>query len=119
MCCGASLAGATGWLPNRVTPEQVRESRVILDTLAAEYDRDPSTLTINIHGQEPERGLVESYLEAGANRVIVRLELCESEDEMGEELERVARRGALAAVMIIHPHPNLPTSRGKGFLPLR
>ena len=79
-----------GWLPNRVTPEQVRESRVMLDTLAAEYDRDPSSLTINIHGQPPERDLVESYLEAGANRVIVRLELCESEEAMEEELGRVA-----------------------------
>ena len=79
-----------GWLPNRVTPDQVRESRLMLDTLAAEYDRDPSALTINIHGQPPERELVESYLEAGANRVIVRLELCESEDEMEAELQRVA-----------------------------
>ena len=61
-----------------------------MDTLAAEYDRDPSLLTINIHGQPPERDLVESYLEAGANRVIVRLELCESEEAMEEELGRVA-----------------------------
>ena len=79
-----------GWLPNRVTPEQVHEGRLMLDTLAAEYDRDPAALTINIYGQPPERDLVESYLEAGANRVIVRLELCESEEAMEEELGRVA-----------------------------
>ncbi len=79
-----------GWLPNRVTPQQVSDSRAQLDALAAEYDRDPSALTINIHGQPPERDLVNSYLDAGADRVIVRLELCESEDEMAAELERVA-----------------------------
>ena len=79
-----------GWLPNRVSPEQVRESRLILDTLAAEYDRDPSKLTINVYGQRAERDVVESYLEAGANRVIVSLSLCESEDEMETELQRVA-----------------------------
>ena len=79
-----------GWLPNRVSPEQVRESRLILDTLAAEYDRDPSKLTINVYGQRAERDVVESFLEAGANRVIVGLSLCESEDEMETELQRVA-----------------------------
>ena len=79
-----------GWLPNRVTPPQIAESRAILDTLAAEYEREPSSLTINVHGQSPERDLVNAYLDAGADRVIVRTELCHSEEEMNAELERVA-----------------------------
>ena len=79
-----------GWLPNRVTPPQIAESRAILDTLAAEYEREPSSLTINVHGQPPERDLVNAYLDAGADRVIVRTELCHSEEEMNAELERVA-----------------------------
>ena len=79
-----------GWLPNRVTPQQITESRAILDTLAAEYEREPSSLTINVHGQPPERDLVNAYLDAGADRVIVRTELRHSEAEMNAELERVA-----------------------------
>ena len=81
---------ADGWLPNRVTPAEVKESRAILDTLAAERERDPASLTISVHGQAPDSDLVQALLEAGADRVIVRTELCNSEEEMSAELERVA-----------------------------
>jgi probable F420-dependent oxidoreductase len=81
---------ADGWLPNRVTPAQVEEGRKTLDTLAAELGRDPTSLTISVYGQPADRELVQSYLNAGANRVVVRPEVGGSNEAIGQELERMA-----------------------------
>ena len=82
---------ADGWLPNRANPAQVEDSRKILDTLAEESGRDPSSITVSVlSGQPPDRDLVQSFLNAGADRVVVRPEHCETEAEMGEQLERIA-----------------------------
>ena len=83
-------AVADGWLPNRVTPAQVEEGRKTLDTLAAELGRDPASLTISVYGQPADRELVQSYLNAGANRVVVRPEVGGSNEAIGQELERMA-----------------------------
>ena len=81
---------ADGWLPNRVTPAEVEESRKKLDAMAAEAGRDPKSSTISVYGQLPERDIVHSLLNAGADRVVVRPEHVETEKEMGEQLERMA-----------------------------
>ena len=81
---------ADGWLPNRVTPTEVEESRKKLDAMAAEAGRDPKSVTISVYGQLPERDIVHSLLNAGADRVVVRPEHVETEKEMGEQLERMA-----------------------------
>ena len=79
-----------GWLPNRVTPQEVEDSRRQLDALAEERGRDPESITISVYGQEPNRQNAQDYLNAGANRVVVRPDLKETEEEMADELERVA-----------------------------
>ena len=84
------VAHADGWLPNRVTPADVEESRKKLDALAAEAGRDPKSITISVYGQLPEHDVVHSLLNAGADRVVVRPEHVETEKEMGEQLERMA-----------------------------
>ena len=84
------VAHADGWLPNRVTPADVEESRKKLDAIAAEAGRDPKSITISVYGQLPERDIVHSLLNAGADRVVVRPEHVETEKEMGEQLERMA-----------------------------
>ncbi len=81
---------ADGWLPNRVTPTEVEESRKKLDAMAEEAGRDPKSITISVYGQAPEREIVQSLLNAGADRVVVRPEHVETEKEMGEQLERMA-----------------------------
>ena len=85
---------ADGWLPNRVTPEALTESRRQLDDLAATAGRDPKSITITVYGQPADRELIRSLLDAGADRVVVRPELVETEAEMGAQLENIA-----AAVM--------------------
>ena len=81
---------ADGWMPNRITPAEVEESRKKLDAMAAEAGRDPKSLTISVYGQLPERDIVHSLLNAGADRVVVRPEHVETEKEMGDQLERMA-----------------------------
>jgi len=84
------VAHADGWLPNRITPAEVETSRGTLDALAQEVGRDPRSITISVYGQPPDRTLVQSLLNAGADRVVVRPEHVETEAEMGEQLERMA-----------------------------
>jgi probable F420-dependent oxidoreductase len=83
---------ADGWLPNRITPSQVAERRKILDGLATEQGRDPASVIISVFGQPPDttRDQVDAFLNAGAVRVAVWATHCETEQEMGEQLERMA-----------------------------
>ena len=84
------VAWGDGWMPNRITPGELEESRKILDTLAAEKGRDPASLTITVYGQPADRNQIQSLLDAGADRVVVRPEHCATEEEMGQQLERMA-----------------------------
>ena len=49
---------ADGWLPNRISPELLREKRAELDRRAEAAGRDPASLTISVHGQPDDRELV-------------------------------------------------------------
>lgn len=84
------VAWGDGWLPNRITPAQLREGRATLDRLAREAGRDPASLTISVYGQPADRDLVARLHEAGANRVIVRPAAVTTEAEMGAQLEQIA-----------------------------
>jgi probable F420-dependent oxidoreductase len=81
-----------GWLPIRITPKQVEVSRNKLDALAAERGRDPKSLTISVFGQPTDttRSQIDDFLNAGAERVSVWPAHTESEEGMGEQLERMA-----------------------------
>jgi len=84
------IAWGDGWLPNRVTPEKLREGRATLDRLAKDAGRDPSKITISVYGQLADRDLLRRFHDAGANRVIVRPPVVKTESEMGTELSRIA-----------------------------
>jgi probable F420-dependent oxidoreductase len=84
------VAWGDGWLPNRITPDELRQSRTTLDKLAREAGRDPSSITISVHGQPADRDLIRRLLDSGANRVIVRPPTVKTEGDMGAELTRIA-----------------------------
>jgi probable F420-dependent oxidoreductase len=84
------VAWGDGWLPNRVTPERLREARTTLDRLAREAGRDPAALTISVYGQPADRDLIRRLHDAGATRVVVRPETKRTEADMAAELERIA-----------------------------
>ena len=85
------VAWGDGWLPNRVTPPEVKEGRALFDTLAEEAGRDSASISISVYGQPPELDLIQAFFKAGANRVVVRPNPAGSEKEMGAEMERIAR----------------------------
>lgn len=84
------VAWGDGWLPNRVTPETLRESRATLDRLAKDAGRDPSKLTISVFGQPADRDLVRRLVDAGAHRVVIRPNAVKTDAEMTAQLERIA-----------------------------
>jgi probable F420-dependent oxidoreductase len=84
------VAWGDGWLPNRITPDKLRECRMTLDRLAKDAGRDPSRITISVYGQPADRDLIRRLHDAGATRVIVRPPTVTSEAEMGAQLSRIA-----------------------------
>jgi probable F420-dependent oxidoreductase len=84
------VAWGDGWLPNRVTPDELRERRATLNRLATDAGRDPAKLTISVYGQAPDRDLIKRLLDAGATRVVVRPNAVKSDAEMATQLTRIA-----------------------------
>src|SRR2546428_11328106 len=85
------VAWGDGWLPNRVTPDQLRESRATLDRLAKDAGRDPPAISITVHGPPADRELIRRLLDAGANRVLVRPATVKTEAEMDKEVTRISQ----------------------------
>ena len=84
-------AWGDGWMPTRVTPEQVKMGRATLDELAESAGRDPKTIRLMVCNVPADRETIMELEEAGADRVTVSLPR-----DMGEgmlrELERLAER---------------------------
>ena len=68
-----------GWMPNRVTPEDINAGRQRMNELASEAGRDPESINISVFGQPADRDLVSALFEAGADRVMIRVETAEQD----------------------------------------
>ena len=84
------VAHADGWLPNRITPQDLEAKRKELDRLARDAGRDPNSIGITIYGQPADKHLIQELHDAGAERVIVRPNWVETDAEMCDQLERMA-----------------------------
>ena len=78
-----------GWMPNRVTPDDVRAGRDRLNALAADAGRDPASISVSVFGQPADRALTDALFAAGADRVMIRVETAD-EDATYAQLERIA-----------------------------
>ena len=78
-----------GWLPNRVTPDDIKVGRAKLDELAEAAGRDPSSLQIQVFGQQPDRDLVRQFEEAGAQAVLIRVPTADESESLAT-LEKIA-----------------------------
>ena len=85
------VAWGDGWMPVRVTEEQVREGRATMTELAQAAGRDPSTIQLIVTNVQPNREVIAGYEEAGASRVTVALPPDAGADGLGE-LERLAEQ---------------------------
>ncbi len=80
-----------GWMPNRVTPEDISAGRQKLNDLASEAGRDPSSINVSVFGQPADRALVFGLFEAGADRVMIRVETADEEATMAQ-LDQIAEK---------------------------
>ncbi len=85
---------ADGWMPNRITAEELKRGRATLDELASHAGRDPSSIEVIAFGvndllntPESVRGLEE----AGVSRAIFRLGQAEDESAL-TEMEAIAKK---------------------------
>ena len=78
-----------GWMPNRVTPDDISAGRQKLNELASEAGRDPESINISVFGQPADRDLVSALFEAGADRVMIRVETAE-QDATFAQLDQIA-----------------------------
>ena len=81
---------ADGWMPNRVTAGRIEEARREIEALAGEMGRDPASINISVFGQPADADLVQGFLNAGADRVIISPPTHQTDEAMGEELEKIA-----------------------------
>lgn len=86
-----AAAWGDGWLPIRVTPEDVKKGRAILDELAQAEGRAPNSLEITVYGQDGDPEMLKRFEEAGASRVTVRIPATGSDSPL-TALERMAER---------------------------
>ena len=84
------VAWGEGWMPIRVTPEQVRKGRESLDELAAAAGRDPKSIKVNVCNVSPDWDTVRRFEEAGADTVDVPLPLHLGTEGALAALERMA-----------------------------
>ncbi|CAI7999967.1 Uncharacterized protein Mb0978c [Geodia barretti] len=78
-----------GWMPTASNPEQIAAGRAAIDELAEASGRDPSGISVTVFGQPADRGLIEQFANAGANRVIVRV-ASTTDRSVLDDLERIA-----------------------------
>jgi len=85
------VAYGNGWMPTRSTPELIRQGRAVLNELAVEAGRDPTSITVLAYIAPAERAVLQSLAEAGADAAVVRLE-GESEAVALAQLEQLAQQ---------------------------
>ncbi|MDA0770641.1 MAG: hypothetical protein BZY79_04370 [SAR202 cluster bacterium Casp-Chloro-G4] len=78
-----------GWMPNRVTPDDIRKGRAVLDELAEAAGRDPKSIQIMVFGQNADRDHLNALEEAGADSVALRLETGPEEEALNN-MEKMA-----------------------------
>ena len=82
---------ADGWLPLRMSPEQVAAARATLSEMADAAGRDPQSITITVSGVPTDKDAIRQYEDAGADRALVRLTRT-GQSEVLAELEDMAQK---------------------------
>ena len=67
----------------------MKRGRASLDELAEAAGRDTESIQVSVFGQAADRDLLSQFFEAGADRVMVRLETASQEESLAN-LEKIA-----------------------------
>ena len=79
-----------GWLPIRLSPEEIVQSKQKLLELCDAEGRDPETIQITMHSIPADKQLISRFADAGVNRVLVGVSSVTPQD-IFEELEQIAK----------------------------
>jgi probable F420-dependent oxidoreductase len=80
-----------GWMPTRSTPELIKQGRAVLNELAVEAGRDPSSIEVMAYIAPADRARLQALAEAGADSAVMLLAK-ESEAAALAELEQIAQQ---------------------------
>jgi alkanesulfonate monooxygenase SsuD/methylene tetrahydromethanopterin reductase-like flavin-dependent oxidoreductase (luciferase family) len=83
-----------GWMPNRVSADDIRRGRNTLTELAEQVGRDPQSIEIlafGFSGQFRSRVAIQELEEAGANRITIWLDQTAGEAAL-TEMDQIARQ---------------------------
>ena len=80
-----------GWMPNRITPEQLNAGREEIVRLAQEAGRDPHEIEVSVFGQPGDPEVLKAYEDAGATRAMVFADSAPRDDAL-RQLDDYARR---------------------------
>ena len=83
------IAWGDGWVPDIITPEQVKDGRATLNRLARETGRDPTAIRVTVYGQPHDVDLIRRFEDAGADSVNILLPPA-SEGESLAQIEGIA-----------------------------
>ena len=86
-----TVAWGDGWMPNRTTPERIKQGRDTLNELATRAGRDPSSIQVLVYGAPADREEIKAFEEAGADGAVIRLTTA-PEKEVLTELEQIAQK---------------------------
>lgn len=84
---------ADGWMPNRISPEEVKAGRLTLNELALASGRDPSSIEVTVFGGTDhltDRDLLPALEDAGADRLTLWLGEAENNSVLNE-MEELAK----------------------------
>ena len=85
------IAWGNGWMPNRITPDELRAGKAELNRLANAAGRNPDDIEVSVFGQPADPELLKAFEDAGAARAMVFAESA-PRDAALRQLDDFARR---------------------------
>lgn len=84
------VAWGDGWIPLDISADELAKGRAELDRLALIKGRDSKSIEISVMGVEPDRKVINTYEDAGAQRIILAVDGGD-DSQFIKELERIAK----------------------------
>ena len=85
------VAWGNGWMPNRITPDELRAGKDELTRLANAAGRNPDDIEVSVFGQPADPELLKAFADAGAARAMVFAESAPRDNAL-RQLDDFARR---------------------------
>ena len=84
------MAYGNGWMPTRSTPERIRQGRAVLNELAREAGRDPTSIAVIAYMVPTDRATLQALAKAGADTAVLLLTRAPEAAALAE-LEQMAK----------------------------